>query len=84
MTLQKLWADFPFTYKSVMSSGFPNFFHIMVRILTSVGFTGDMDKRLTLRRPNEKQGPNAPVASQSIHMVNNSFPIYSISSEIFN
>lgn len=30
VTLSKLWADFPFTYKSIMSSGFPNYFHIMV------------------------------------------------------
>ncbi|KAI9024530.1 hypothetical protein DFJ74DRAFT_665466 [Hyaloraphidium curvatum] len=40
-TLAQVWADYPFSYKSVMSSGFPNFLHVM--------------------------GPNAPVAAQSIH-----------------
>ncbi|KAI9022580.1 hypothetical protein DFJ74DRAFT_99603 [Hyaloraphidium curvatum] len=43
-SLADVWgeAGYPFSFRSVMSSGFPNFFHIM--------------------------GPNAPVASNSIHM----------------
>ncbi|KAI9034677.1 hypothetical protein DFJ74DRAFT_650175 [Hyaloraphidium curvatum] len=42
-TLQEEYKEYPWTYKSVMNSGFPNFFHVM--------------------------GPNAPVASNSIHML---------------
>jgi cation diffusion facilitator CzcD-associated flavoprotein CzcO len=29
VTLQKAWEEYPFTYRSVMSSGFPNLFHCM-------------------------------------------------------